>query len=111
MAIQPIDLQIMYSQMANIASSVAKQQDEEKLAEGVRQAGIIRQNAEQAKAVKKSAPDDAKSPKIKPDGRQNTKSERKSPEKKEKKNEEDPEVSKENEFRESYLGQHIDITG
>ena len=46
MAIQPIDLQTMYSQMANIAQNAAQAQDGGRLTEAMQQQNIVRQNLE-----------------------------------------------------------------
>jgi membrane protease subunit (stomatin/prohibitin family) len=109
MAIHPIDLQVMYSQMSNVAKIAAHQQGGAQLAESLQQNKIIQQNAEQAESVQKAAEDEAKLLEVKADGGRNGSG---SPENREneKKKSVDSETKKETEFRETYLGQHIDIT-
>ena len=87
MAIQPIDLQTMYSQMANIAQNAAQAQDGGKFAEAMQQQNIVRENLEEAERVSRPASDEseAQSRAVKNEGRERA-------------------------VRESYIGQHIDIT-
>jgi len=107
MAIQPIDLQIMYSQMSNVANIAAHQQNGAQLADAMQQTKIVQQNIEQTSSVQKTAENESKSVEINPDGHQS--SERFSAKKKKQESAAEPEKKK-NEIRESYLGQHIDIT-
>jgi hypothetical protein len=111
MAIQPIDLQTMYSQMATVASNVARQQDETKMSEEVKQSAIVRQNSEQAKRVKKAASEETDTMRVQADGKQNGKKER-SAAKDQKRKPEKPESDEPDDdiFQEPYLGRHIDIT-
>ncbi|MFC2477413.1 MAG: hypothetical protein ACFNQG_00135, partial [Treponema socranskii subsp. buccale] len=59
MAIQPIDLQTMYSQMANIAQNAAQAQDGGRFAEAMQQQNIVRQNLEEAERVSRPASDES----------------------------------------------------
>ena len=107
MAIQPIDLQIMYSQMSNVAKIASQQQKGGELTDAMQQNKIVQQTAEQIATVQKSASDEAKTLEVKPDGSQGSQT----PSDRSKKNKEEdkPIPKKETEIRESYLGQHIDI--
>ena len=51
MAIHPIDLQTMYSQIDNVAKQVVHQQQGAALAESVQQTNFVRQNKEDVKKV------------------------------------------------------------
>ena len=55
MGLQPIDLQTMYSQLSNVARQAAHQQQGVQLSESMQQAGIIRQNQEQADETDQAA--------------------------------------------------------
>jgi hypothetical protein len=110
MAIQPIDLQTMYSQLANVAQSVAHAQEGPQLAEAMQQENIVQKNKEQADKVQQTAAEGVKTAVIKDEGHSGTKSgaygkKQKKPE--DKKQETAPE---DDGIRESYLGQHINIT-
>jgi Trm5-related predicted tRNA methylase len=54
MAIQPIDLQNMYSQMSNVAKSVAGQSQAAQLADSMQQQSIIQKNLENSTKVQKT---------------------------------------------------------
>lgn len=107
MAIHPIDLQTMYSQMNNVARSVANAQQGAQLAQQLQENTVIRQNMEQAQTVKKAANNDAKSGLVNDEGHQGSQMQ----EHGEKRHGQDEdEAPEKNVIRESYLGQHIDIT-
>ena len=55
MAIQPIDLQNMYSQMSNVAKSVAGQSQTAQLADSMQQQAIVQKNLENNSKVQKTA--------------------------------------------------------
>ncbi|MCR4627263.1 MAG: hypothetical protein K5640_06405 [Treponema sp.] len=110
MGIQPIDLQIMYSQMSNVSKIASHQQKGSELTNAMQQTKVIQQTTEQVEAVQKTASDEAKTINIKKDGRQGQGALPGGKHEKKQKEDETPEVKKEIEIRESYLGQHIDIT-
>lgn len=107
MAIQPIDLQTMYSQMNNIARTVAHSTQGAQLAQSLQEGSVIQQNMEKAQSVQKTAENEAKSGEVNEEGHQSS-----NPQLPQKKKDENPqeEQRKPAEIRESYLGQHIDIT-
>ena len=70
MGIQPIDLQIMYSQMSNVSKIASQHQKGAELTNAMQQTKIIQQNSEQVESVQKTASDEAKAINIKKDGRQ-----------------------------------------
>ena len=110
MAIQPIDLQTMYSQMANVAQTVARAQEGPQLTEAMQQQNVVQKNKELADKVHRTADGDEKSPVIKDEG-QNSTSGSFTGKKRQKQNEKKPEEKSEDSgIRESYLGQHINIT-
>ncbi len=109
MAIGPIDLQVMYAQMNNVAKIAVSQQQGAVLSQQLQEQKIIQQNLEKNAAVKKVADSDSKTQLV-GDGTQggngaapqsntggNSQSDfSQTPEKKQ-------------EIKESYLGQHIDL--
>ena len=110
MAIQPIDLQTMYSQMANIAQNAEQAQDGGKFAEAMQQQNIVRENLEEAERVSRPASDEseAQSRAVKNNGSSPSHGESEESGKggeREKKHE-----GRERAVRESYIGQHVDIT-
>ena len=54
MAIQPIDLQTMYSQMSNVASRVSHEQHGTQMNAAIQLQNAVVQNAENVKTVKKN---------------------------------------------------------
>jgi len=68
MAIQPIDLQNMYSQMSNVAKNVAGAQQAAAVAESVKQVEITRQNAENSTKVQTTTNDKANTNDVNEDG-------------------------------------------
>ncbi len=107
MAIAPIDLQTMYSQMNNVAKTVANQQQGTQLVNAMQEAKIVRQNLENSAQVHKAADNEAKSGQVKADGHGSSNQE--GFDKKQRKSDQE-QSDKENVIRESFLGQHIDIT-
>jgi hypothetical protein len=109
MAIHPIDLQTMYSQINNVAKLVSHQTDGTQLASAMQQNTMIQQNLEHVTTVQKAANSDAKSTEVNADGKNSADSRRKN--KRKNGEEQDESAAKKTlEIRESYLGQHIDIT-
>ncbi|MBQ0051585.1 MAG: hypothetical protein KBT11_05910 [Treponema sp.] len=107
MGVSPLDLQTMYTNMNNIARTVANQQQGAQLAQQLQEGRIIQQNAEKANSVHKTADNEAKSDQVSDEGHQ-----KQNPEGQKKRKDQDSEeapVKKENVIRESYLGQHINI--
>lgn len=109
MAIQPIDLQTMYSQMSNVASRVSHEQRGTQMNAAIQLQNAVVQNAETVKTVKKAAGEDSKTDTVKDNGHHNQ-----NPSNDEHKSKNDSETKsdeiKKTEFREDYLGRHIDIT-
>ena len=105
MGLQPIDLQTMYSQLSNVARQAAHQQQGVQLSESMQQAGIIRQNQEQAEKEEQS-----KLGGINQNGKNNSGQQQKKKEKSPDEQDSEAENTAQNRLKESYLGQHIDIT-
>lgn len=108
MAIQPIDLQTMYSQLGNVANKVAHSQQGAQLFQSMNQVNVIKQNAEQAAKVQKTN-ENSKSVNVNKDGRNED-----SADFSQKKNEKDKEKDSEEKsfgITESFLGVHVDISG
>lgn len=107
MAIQPIDLQIMYSQMQHVAKSVANAQFQPQLTQQMKESQIIQQQQEQAKSVHRAANEESKSTDVDEDGHSGVQYESSGNKKNDADQQEEP---KRMELREGYLGRHIDIT-
>ncbi len=109
MAIAPIDLQTMYSQMSNVAKVVADRQQGTQLASQMQEINVVKQNEIKSQAVQKTADNEAKSNMIKGEGRGNSSY----PQGQKHGNgqqEEESETPGRIEIRESYLGNHIDVS-
>lgn len=109
MAIQPIDLQTMYSQMNNVAKTVAVQQQGGQLTQAMQEAQRVQQNSEQAAQVHKAADSESKSGQVNKDGHDSQ--EYNPQENKKKEQEEQLAETKTVKLREAHLGNHIDIMG
>lgn len=109
MGLQPIDLQTMYSQLSNVARQAVHQQQGVQLSEAMQQAGIVRQNQEQAEKVQQ-AEEQSKLGGINQNGRNNSGQQQKKKEKSPDEQDSEAENTAQNRLKESYLGQHIDIT-
>jgi len=96
--------------MSNVSKIASQQQKGAELTNAMQQTKVIQQNSEQVAAVQKAASDETKLINVKEDGRQGQAALSKGKQGKKQKEEEIPEPKKEIEIRESYLGQHIDIT-
>lgn len=103
----------MYSQIANVAQNAAQVQ-QAKLSEAMQQQGTVQKNLEQAKKVKRSADDESSSAEVKDEGRNGTQYGPDGKKRDRKKDsgdeEENGDGGKDTGIRESYLGQHINIT-
>ncbi|MBP5402512.1 MAG: hypothetical protein J6Y36_05060 [Treponema sp.] len=109
MAIQPIDLQTMYSQMSNVANRVSHEQQSAQVASSLQQQSALVQNEQNVKTVNKAADEEAKSPLVKEDGHSNQEGQNSEKKKNPGENSEQFTSSK-TEIREEYLGKHINIT-
>lgn len=108
MAIQPIDLQTIYSQMSNVAKNVAHQQNGNQLTQAMQENVAVQQEQERLSQVHKTAENEANTRQVKDEGHQNNSFQNQKNQKKSK--EEEPEKKKLTEIRESFLGQNIDIS-
>ncbi|MBQ6781928.1 MAG: hypothetical protein IJP62_11990 [Treponema sp.] len=108
MAIQPIDLQTMYSQMQNVARNVANAQFQPQLTQQMQEMNQIQQQQEQAKTIQRAANEESQTTDVNEDGR----SDNQQPAGNGKKHEEqkDNTEPQKTHIREGYLGRHIDIT-
>ena len=111
MAIQPIDLSIMYSQMDNVAKFSASQNQ---LAQAVNQMGadrVAQDTSEKSKTVQEVAKEDSEAGTINKDARNGSSDAQMQGKRKNKDSQEDEEPPKQYEFTDPRLGRHIDITG
>lgn len=98
--------------MANVAQNVARAQDGPQLTEAMQQKNVIQQNKELSEKVQRAADESSKSSAVKEDGR-NSSGKMASDKNKKRKQETDEaqeEDKKDDGIRESYLGQHINLT-
>lgn len=109
MGISPLDLQTMYSQMANVAKVVADKQQGVQLAQQMQEQNIIQRNEEKARAVQKAADEDAKTQGVKPDGK-NSSGQQQGSSRKDSKEEPPVESPSEIKIQAGNLGQHLDIS-
>lgn len=111
MAIQPIDLQTMYSQMANVAQNVARAQEGPQLTEAMQQQNVVQKNKEQAEKVQRTSADGAKSAPVRDEGQSGTSAGPSGGKQRRQQNDgEQDDKSADTGIREAYLGQHINIT-
>lgn len=111
MAIAPIDLQAVYAQMGHLAKVASDQQNGPHLAQQLQESRIIQQNADKAKTVSKAADNESKTMVIGKDGRRRDgQSENSGGSGDGKENPDDEPEKKFSEIRESYLGNHINIS-
>jgi len=110
MALQPIDLQTMYSQMANVAQRVASEGQGAALSQSIQSQSAAAQSLLQSQTVQKAAANEAQTGKIKADAK--GAQEQASGEKKKKPDSQEDEApaKKEYEITDPTLGVHINIT-
>ena len=108
MAIQPIDLQTMYSQLSNLSKSMAGAQQAQ-LTEAMQQQANIQKGMEKSKAVKQTSNEKSTAGQINHDGSNNTAYQQQKHSYKNDNEEEEPE-NKAGTGDLPYLGTLIDIT-
>ncbi|MDE5798583.1 MAG: hypothetical protein K2H73_06150 [Treponemataceae bacterium] len=109
MAIQPIDLQTMYSQMQNVARDVANAQFQPQLAQQMREMSMVQQQQERAQTVQRAANEEAQPTHVDPDGRGGD-SQQSNRQGEPKGGGESTPAAKKTEIREGFLGRHVDVT-
>ena len=110
MSVQPLDLQTMYSQMANFAKQVAHVEQGVQLSKAMQQVDVIKQNQEESLKVQQTG-EDARSSGINKDGKNGQNFSGRNKKNDDETHEEIPEEQTDKyRIKESYLGQHIDIT-
>lgn len=110
MALQPIDLQTMYSQMANVAQRVASEGQGAALSQSIQTQGLVNQNLQQSQAVQKTAANEAQTGKVKADAKGAQPGGQGAQKKKRDGQEEDAPQKNEYEITDPTLGVHINIT-
>lgn len=110
MGVQPIDLQTMYSQMANVAQRVSGETQGAALAQSIQQQGIINQELRRSQTVQRAAGNEAETGKVKSDSRGNSPNQSYGGKKKNPDSDTKDE-KKEYEIRDPLLGQRINVTG
>lgn len=109
MAIQPIDLQTMYSQMSHVANKVNHENQTVQNNLHMQQESAIKEIENSLNSVNRTADNDTQTVSVNENGKQNQSEE--NPSKNEnKKNNSDEESKKKIELSEDYLGKHINIT-
>ena len=111
MALQPIDLQTMYSQMANVAQRVAGEGQGAALAQSIQNQSLAEQSLQQSQTVQKTAANEAQTGKIKPDGKSaGGQGQAGAKKKKPDSSGEEAAPKKEYEITDPALGVHVNIT-
>ncbi len=110
MALQPIDLQTMYSQMANVAQRISGETQGAVLAQSMQRQGIVNQELQQSQTVQRAANSETETGKIKADSRGNSQNQS-SGEKKKNSSSAAEDEKKEYEIRDPLLGQRVNVTG
>lgn len=110
MAIHPIDLSTMYSQMDKVSKFNASVEQNIKMVNASNMNKTIQENLDKSKQVHETKNEDADAAKVRPDGKNSQQQNLSQHEKKE--NDEQPEepVRKTVEITDPLLGQHIDIS-
>ncbi len=108
MGIQPIDLQTMYSQLANV-SKIAGEQQSAQLTQSMQQQSAIQRDMENARKVKETDNDKASTNNVNSNGKNND-GENNSNKDKKKKDELIEAEKSDNNSKHPYLGTIIDIT-
>ena len=108
MGLQPIDLQTMYSQISNAAKMAVNVEQSVALAQKAQQADSVRKNEELNTKVQKTG-EEQKSSGVNQNG--HNQNEMSGKNNKQKENDSKPDEEKDKyRLKESFLGQHIDIT-
>lgn len=110
MALQPIDLQTMYSQMANVAQRVSGETQGAALSQQIQQQEAANQNLRQSQAVQRAAENQSEAGKIKKDGSGNSQNAEAQDKKGGRQRPEEGEKQK-YEIRDPLLGQRVDLVG
>lgn len=109
MGVQPIDLQTMYSQMANMAQRVASEGQGAALAQSIQTQGLVNQNLQASQSVQKTAANEAQTGKIKADGK-GGQGQNSGGKKKKEAGQDEPQEKKTYEITDPAIGVHINIT-
>lgn|SRR5574344_835771 len=110
MAIQPIDLSTIYTQMDKVAKYNASQDQNAQLANAVGMNKTIQENLEKTQQVQQAANNKVDTMKINPDEKKSEQENKDKQKKKEKDNVPEEAKKKLTEIKDPLLGQHIDIT-
>lgn len=111
MAIQPIDLQNMYSQLSNVQKATTGQQQAAQLSEALQGQSQLEKNMQNSQKVQQASDDKAKSNQLNPDGHQGSGNSGSSFNKKNEENAEENINIAANKYKyNSHLGTIIDIT-
>jgi hypothetical protein len=113
MALHPIDLQTLYTQLENVSKGVAFQQHGLQLREAVQQENYGKQLTEKEKAVKEAAQEQSETVRVKDQNKRNQNAES-SAQKEKKQNDEEQDIVTEPktvDIKDPRLGTLIDIQG
>lgn len=107
MAIQPIDLQTMYSQMSNVSQNATRANEALQMASYIQKQNIVQQTLEQSSKVNEASFENVETMNVKSDGSSSgggNQNENQNQKKKE------PHNTPLEDIKESFIGQHINIT-
>lgn len=110
MAIHPIDLSTMYSQMDKVSKFNASVEQNIKMVNASNMNKTIQENLDKSKQVHEAKNEDSNSEKVRPDGKNSQQQNLAQDEKKEKEEQPQETVRKTVEISDPLLGQHIDIS-
>lgn len=110
MAIHPIDLSTMYSQMDKVSKFNASIEQNIKMVNASNMNKTIQENLDKSKQVHEAKNEDSNSEKVRPDGKNSQQQNLAQDEKKEKEEQPQETVRKTVEISDPLLGQHIDIS-
>lgn len=110
MAIHPIDLSTMYSQMDKVSKFNASVEQNIKMVNASNMNKTIQENLDKSKQVHEAKNEDSNSEKVRPDGKNSQQHNLAQDEKKEKEEQPQETVRKTVEISDPLLGQHIDIS-
>ena len=111
MAIQPIDLSTMYSQMDNVAKFTASQNQLAQVGNQIGADRLAQDASEKAKTVQEVAKEESEAGIINKDAENGSSDEQGQSKGKKNAEEQEEDAPKQYEFSDPLLGRHIDITG
>lgn len=111
MAIQPIDIQTLFSQLEKVSKTVSHQQQGMQVQNAIQQEIIEKRNAEKKQAVLQTASDEVDITKVKERKASSNNQEKEASDRKQKDREEEPPKVIIEVIKDPNLGKHLDVSG